>query len=82
MALTADNVYESGKFAAGLDLELVSGRSNDLVCGMNTNGMNTSINLTFDPTKSTDVENCRVDLWAEYDSFINVSPGIATTVSF
>lgn len=82
MALTADSVRETGKFAAGLDLELVSGRSNDLVCGMNTNGMNTSINLTFDPTNSALVVNSRVDLWAEYDSFINISPGIATTVSF
>lgn len=82
MALTADSIRPSGKFAAGLDLELVSGRSNDLVCGMNTNGMNTSINLNFDPTKSADVVAARLDLWAEYDSFVNVAPGIATTVSF
>lgn len=84
MALTADNVYESGKFACGLDLELVSGRSNDLVCGMNTNGMNTSINLTFDPTSVADGKKvqARIDLWAEYDSFVNIAPGIATTVSF
>lgn len=87
MALTAESSQETGKFACGLDLELVSGRSNDLVCGMNTNGMNTSINLTFDPNHldtSTNyaVKASRVDLWAEYDSFINISPGIATTVSF
>lgn len=82
MALTTDSVTDTGKFACGLDLELVSGRSNDLVCGMNTNGMNTSINLTFDPNNSTDVVASRLDLWAEYDSFINISPGIATTVSF
>lgn len=85
MALTAESTKETGKFACGLDLELVSGRSNDLVCGMNTNGMNTSINLTFDPNHLTGtyhVQPARVDLWAEYDSFINISPGIATTVSF
>lgn len=82
MALTADTNYETGKFACGLDLELVSGRSNDLVCGMNTNGMNTSLNLTFDPTRSGSVQLARLDCWCEYDSFINVSPGIATTVSF
>lgn len=82
MALTNDSIRNRGTFAAGLDLELVSGRSNDLVCGMNTNGMNTSINLTFDSTNSGSVVSSRVDLWAEYDSFINVSPGIATTVSF
>lgn len=82
MRLSADSPYECGKFAAGLDLELVSGRSNDLVCGMNTNGMNTSINLTFHPSYTNEVVSSRVDCWCEYDSFINVSPGIATTVSF
>lgn len=89
MALTAESTEETGKFACGLDLELVSGRSNDLVCGMNTNGMNTSINLTFDSrhlditqANGLYVKPARVDLWAEYDSFINISPGIATTVSF
>lgn len=82
MALTATNIAETGKFAGGLDLELVSGRSNELVCGMNTNGMNTSINLTFNPATIAAVVNARLDLWAEYDSFINISPGIATTVSF
>lgn len=72
--------FESGRFACGLDLELVTGKSGELVCGMNTNGMNTSIFLTFQPSAST--VNTRVDCWAEYDAFINVSPGLATTVSF
>lgn len=72
--------YESGKFAAGIDLELVTGKSGDLVCGMNTNGMNTSIFVNFVPGSSP--ANTRIDLWAEYDAFINVSPGLATTVSF
>jgi hypothetical protein len=72
----------SGKFACGLDLELIPGRSQSLVCGMNTNGMNTSIYGTFDPNQNTKVGACRVDAWCEYDSFINISPGIATTVSF
>ena len=82
---------EKGKFACGLDLELVSGRTNEIICGMNTNGMNTSINATFNPTAAlvatgaangVQVEQCAVDAWAEYDAFINISPGIATTVSF
>jgi hypothetical protein len=72
--------YESGKFAAGIDLELVTGKSGDLVCGMNTNGMNTSIFVNFVPGSSP--ANTRLDLWAEYDAFINISPGLATTVSF
>lgn len=94
--------YEPSKFACGLDLELVSGRTNEIICGMNTNGMNTSIFATFNAlaaantpvattttgkayTNSGDgvwVEDCTVDAWCEYDAFINISPGIATTVSF
>jgi hypothetical protein len=87
------SVYEHGKFACGLDLELVSGRTNEIICGMNTNGMNTAIYATFDPNAATVtpaegtsdgiwVEQCAVDAWCEYDAFINISPGIATTVSF
>lgn len=74
--------YESGRFACGIDLELVSGKSSDLICGMNTNGMNTSIFLNFLPGSVGSVANTRLDCWAEYDAFINVSPGLATTVSF
>lgn len=71
-------------FACGLDLELVSGRSNDIVCGMNTNGMNTSLFLTFDnnATSGGTVVAAQLDAWCEYDAFVNVAPGIATTVSF
>jgi hypothetical protein len=93
---TPETFFENGKFACGLDLELVSGRTNEIICGMNTNGMNTSIFATFNSTAAgtsvpatpatTDtgiwVEKSTVDAWCEYDAFINVSPGIATTVSF
>lgn len=88
--------FEKGKFACGLDLELVSGRTNEIICGMNTNGMNTSIFGTFNPTAAANtadvnpnstktgiwVEDVQVDAYCEYDAFINVSPGVATTVSF
>lgn len=93
-----NSYFESGKFACGLDLELVSGRTNEIICGMNTNGMNTAIFGTFNATAaatsvpSTDankitakglyVEKVQVDAWCEYDAFINISPGVATTVSF
>jgi len=96
--VTPETFFENGKFACGLDLELVSGRSNEIICGMNTNGMNTSIFATFNSTAAagtvvpyataalTDtglwVEKSTVDAWCEYDAFINISPGIATTVSF
>lgn len=80
--LSPYNLATRGTFAGGLDLELVSGRSNDLICGMNTNGMNTSIYLNFDTAHVAQILASRVDCWCEYDSFINISPGIATTVSF
>jgi hypothetical protein len=95
---TVNQYFEKGKFACGLDLELVSGRTNEIICGMNTNGMNTSIFGTFNAkaasqtsassdaatyyNKGVRVEQVQVDAWCEYDAFINVSPGIATTVSF
>ena len=97
---TPESLFETGKFACGLDLELVSGRTNEIICGMNTNGMNTSIMATFNATAASNtvvpaatvitrasdaglwVEKSNVDAWCEYDAFINISPGIATTVSF
>ena len=74
----------TGKFAAGLNLELASNKSGDLISGLNTNGMNTSIRGVFHPLFSdyTATDGVRVDAYAEYDAFINISPGIATTVSF
>ena len=82
--LAVRNFSRRGTFAAGLDLELVSGRSQNLICGLNTNGMNTSIYGTFwnGSTQASGSKIVRVDCWAEYDAFINISPGIATTVSF
>ena len=82
--LWARNTTPTSKFACGLDLELVSGRSNDMICGMNTNGMNTSIYATFDTNNKAakTVPAARVDAWCEYDAFINVLPGVASTVSF
>lgn len=83
---TTRPVLWTGKFAAGLNLELASNKSGELISGLNTNGMNTSIRGVFHPLfsdyiLSTD-SGVRVDAYAEYDAFINVSPGIATTVSF
>lgn len=80
--LSPMNQYTQGQFACGLDLELVSGRSNDIICGLNTNGMNTSINAQFDLDMTASIVAAQVDAWCEYDSFINITPGIATTVSF
>lgn len=76
-----------GKFAAGLNLELAPNKNGDVISGLNTNGMNTQIVGRFHPDYlgstsypyNTDVI---IDAFAEYDAFINISPGIATTVSF
>lgn len=72
------------KFACGLTLELTNGKSGDLICGLNTNGMNTSIRGYFHPNRLSDHQkfDVTIDAYAEYDAFINISPGIATTVSF
>jgi len=73
-----------GKFACGLNLELCNGKEGEIICGLNTNGMNTSIRGFFHPTYTNymDPGGVRVDAYAEYDAFINISPGIASTVSF
>lgn len=70
------------KFAAGLDLELVSGKSQDVISGLNTNGMNTSLFLNFDSAYTASTQSVDVDAYCEYDAFINIAPGLATTVSF
>lgn len=75
---------DTGKFACGLNLELASGKTGDLICGLNTNGMNTQIRGYFHPSfvVNNDKLAAIIDAYAEYDAFINISPGIATTVSF
>lgn len=71
-----------GQFAGGLNLQLVPNKEGQIVSGLNTNGMNTSIRGNFHPLYTDFMDTVRVDAWAEYDAFINISPGIATTVSF
>lgn len=72
------------KFALGLNLELTTGKTGELICGLNTNGMNTSIRGYYHPTYLGNSQkfDAIIDAYAEYDAFINISPGIATTVSF
>lgn len=78
----ANSSFNIGKFAAGLNLQLCNNKDGQIICGLNTNGMNTSIRGTFQPFYTAYMDKVRVDAWAEYDAFINISPGIATTVSF
>jgi len=77
-----NSYYNLGRFAAGLNLQLANGKDGQIICGLNTNGMNTSIRGVFHHLYISNMDQVRVDAWAEYDAFINISPGIATTVSF
>lgn len=84
-----DEVFGSAcpKFACGLDLELVSGKSREVICGMNTNGLNTCINGWFNldnmsTTSKSSVCSALLLCWAEYDAFVNILPGVASTVAF
>ena len=77
-----NSLWGIGRFAAGLNLELTSNKEGAIISGLNTNGMNTSIRGFFHPLYLQNMDSVRVDCYAEYDAMINVSPGIATTVSF
>lgn len=77
-----NSYFNLGRFAAGLNLQLANGKDGQIICGLNTNGMNTSIRGVFHHLYLALMDRVRVDAWAEYDAFINISPGIATTVSF
>jgi len=79
---TMNSYYNIGRFAGGLNLQLANNKDGQMITGLNTNGMNTSIRGIFHPLFTDVMDNVRVDAWAEYDAFVNISPGIATTVSF
>lgn len=80
-----------GKFAGGINCRLSNKES---VCGLDTNGLNVCINASFNQTASgttTAASNTTaigpmvkaiVDCWAEHDAFVQIIPGVATTVTF
>jgi len=83
-----------GKFAGGLNLQL---SKREAVCGIDTNGLNVCINGTFNsdaasasapgsteitPTTTTPMIYSILDCWAEHDAFVQIIPGVATTVTF
>lgn len=71
--------YACGKFEAGLDLRL---SSKDVVSGMDTNGLLVRLNTKFDDDNLVNMVNAVLDVYAEYDSFVQIIPGVATTVTF
>lgn len=88
-----DMACKCGKFAGGLNLQL---SKRDAVCGIDTNGLNVCINGTFnsdavsasapggdfDSTTITPMVYAILDCWAEHDAFVQIIPGVATTVTF
>lgn len=68
-----------GKFAAGLDTRL---SRKETVSGIDTNGLLVSINGSFDDNNVNNMVQSILDVWAEHDAFVQIIPGVATTVTF
>jgi hypothetical protein len=68
-----------GKFVGGIDTRL---SKKNTVSGIDTNGLLVSLNGSFDRDNVNSMTQSILDVWAEYDSFIQVIPGVATTVTF
>lgn len=68
-----------GKFLAGLDTRL---SKKSTVSGIDTNGLLVSINGFFDRNNISSMNQAILDVWANYDAFVQIIPGVATTVTF
>lgn len=68
-----------GKFLAGLDTRL---SKKNTISGIDTNGLLVCINGEFDRDHVSEMVQSTLDVWAEYDAFIQIIPGVATTVTF
>lgn len=68
-----------GKFAAGLNCRL---SNKSTVSGIDTNGLQVSVNGKFDNNNIHNMVDAILDVWCEHDSFVQIIPGIATTVTF
>jgi hypothetical protein len=68
-----------GKFLAGLDLRL---SSKEIVSGIDTNGLLVRLNAHFDDSKLDKMHNAIWDVFCEHDAFVQIIPGVATTVTF
>lgn len=68
-----------GKFMAGLDLRL---STKEVVSGIDTNGLLVRLNAKFDEDNLINMVNAVLDVYAEHDAFVQIIPGVATTVTF
>lgn len=76
----ADDIYNFiGKFAGGLNTRL---SNKSTVSGIDTNGLQLSINGQFEIERISDMVDAYIDVFAEHDTFIQIIPGVATTVTF
>jgi hypothetical protein len=69
----------AGQFVGGLNTRL--SRKNT-VSGIDTNGLQLSINGSFDRDRLAYMLDAIMDVWAEHDAFVQIIPGVATTVTF
>ena len=68
-----------GKFIGGIDLRL---SSKDVISGIDTNGLLVRLNMTFDKDHLKDMTNAVLDVYCEHDAFVQIIPGVASTVTF
>lgn len=68
-----------GKFMGGLDLRL---SSKEVISGIDTNGLLVRLNASFDEANLSNMVNAVLDVYAEHDAFVQIIPGVATTVTF
>lgn len=68
-----------GKFAGGLNTQLSKKAT---VSGIDTNGLQLSINGQFNRDLISYMAPSTLNVWAEHDSFIQIIPGVASTVTF
>lgn len=69
----------SGKFAGGLDLRL---SAKEVVSGIDTNGLLVRLNVAFEKSQLEKMVNAVVDIFCEHDAFVQIIPGVASTVTF
>lgn len=74
-----DDRTRGGKFAGGIDLRL---NNKAIVSGIDTNGLLVSLNGQFDTDYLNKMITCILHAYAEYDAFVQIIPGVATTVTF
>jgi len=69
----------NGKFLACLNTQLTP---KSIISGLDTNGLMVGLNFDFDQDQLNAQVDAILDVWAEHDTFIQIIPGVASTVTF